>query len=71
MAATLTLTGAIGPGVLLTAAVYPGVLYFTVDAVDNVVDMEFDSGRHVFVSVAAATTVTATKAGSTWTLTIS
>jgi hypothetical protein len=71
MATTVTVTGVIGPGTALTAKVFTNVLVFTVDSVNNVLTMKFDSGVIVDVSVAAAGTVTGTKSGSTWTLTIS
>jgi len=73
MALTATLTGTIGPGSTLTAAVFTGVNRFEIDAVNNVVAMFYaESGKSpTFVSVAAAGTVTATKSGSTWTITIS
>ncbi len=73
MAATLTLTGTIGPGTNLSAQVFSGVRQFHVDAVNNVIQIDYvDTGKQpTFVSVAAAATVTATKSGSTWTLTVS
>jgi hypothetical protein len=71
MAATLTVTGTAGAGVTLTSQVYSGVTSFTIDAVNNLVSMTLSDSRVFTVSVAAATTVTATKSGSTWTMTIS
>ena len=71
MAATLTLTGTNGPGITVTATVFNDVNSFTIDATTNMVQMNFANGRVRFVSVNAATTVTATKSATTWTLTIS
>ena len=72
MAATLTLTGTNGPAVTVTATVFNNVNSFTIDAVTNMVQMYFADGKvNSGISVNAATTVTATKSGTTWTLTIS
>lgn len=71
MALTATLTGTVGPGKSLSAAVYTGVSDFTIYSNTNVVQMSYADGRQQFVSVAAATTVTASKSGTTWTITIS
>lgn len=71
MAATVTVTGTAGPAQALTAQVFTGVLSFTVDTVNNMLTL-YQSGVVVPpISVNAATTVTATKSGTTWTLTIS
>ena len=71
MAATVTLTGVIGPGNALTAKVFTNVLAFRIDTTDSVISMEFDGGVITEVNVTAATTVTSTKSGNTWTLVIS
>lgn len=71
MAATATLTGSTGPGTALAAVVYTNVLSYSVDTVLNVVTLVFEQQRTMFVSVAAATVVTGTKSGNTWTLVIS
>lgn len=71
MSATLTITGTAGPGLTVSAAVYAGVRSFCVDTEKNMVTFKDENERWVEISVAAATTVTATKSGSTWTLTIS
>lgn len=72
MALTATLTGTTGPGVTVTAGVYQNVTEFNINSVNNVVSMRFSDGRApAFVSVNAAATVTATKSGFTWTVTIS
>lgn len=71
MALTATITGTTGPGTTVTAAVYQNVVKLHVDTTNNVVQLEYSDGRSQFISVNAATTVTATKSGFTWTVTIS
>lgn len=71
MALTATITGTTGPGTTVTAAVYTGVVNFHILSATNVVQLEYADGRSQFISVNAATTVTATKSGFTWTITIS
>lgn len=70
MAATLTLTGTAGAGMTVTAVVFSNVTEFRVVTETNMIYFVRE-GRNVEISIAAATTVTATKTGSTWTLTIS
>jgi len=70
MSATVTVTGTVGPGRTLTAGVFTGVTSFTIDTVANMIYFESAQGRKE-VSINAATTITATKSGSTYTLTIS
>jgi len=71
MPATLTLTGTAGAGLAVTAVPFPNVSQVTIDFDKNMVHMVQDSVNKSGISVAAATTVTATKSGNTWTLTIS
>lgn len=72
MSATLTLTGTTGPGTTLTAAVFTNVIDFTVETNKNLISFtRVGSQQTVYVSIVAAATVTATKSGTTWTLTIS
>lgn len=71
MAATVTVTGTAGPGNAVTAGVFTGVTEFTIDADKNMIYMSLANGVVRNISVAAATTVTSTKSGSTWTLVIS
>lgn len=70
MAATVTVTGTVGPGNTLTAGVFNGVTEIKIDTVQNMLYVQANDGPHE-VSIAAATTITATKSGSTYTLTIS
>ena len=71
MAATVTVTGVAGPAVTVTAVVFTGVTIFSVDTVNNVITLTQGSVVVPPISINAATTVTATKSGTTWTLTIS
>lgn len=70
MALTATLTGTAGPGTTVSAVAFTGVSDFTIHSNTNVIEMVIGA-QVTFVSVAAAATVTATKSGSTWTVTIS
>lgn len=70
MSATLTLTGVVGPGDALTAGVFTGVTSFTVDCVNNLITFVQNAVTRE-VAITSATTITATKSGSTYTLTIS
>jgi hypothetical protein len=71
MAATCTITGVAGPAITVSAQVFNGVTSFFIDAVNNLIQMQQGSFTVPPISVNAATTVTATKSGATWTLTIS
>jgi hypothetical protein len=70
MSATVTVTGTAGPGNTVSAAVFTGVTEFSIDCVNNLINFDSSVGRRC-VSIAAAATITATKSGSTYTLTIS
>lgn len=70
MAATVTVTGTAGPAQTLTAAVFTDVSSFTIDCASNILTFTQNSVVKQ-VSIAAATTITATKSSSTYTLTIS
>lgn len=72
MAGTLTITGVTGPADTLSAVVYTNVLYYHIDCVNNIVSFRREGEtQDAYITVVAAATVTATKSGSTWTLTIS
>lgn len=71
MAATVTLTGTSGTGLAVTALQFVGVNSIQIDTVNNMINLLQGSVPIPGISVAAATTVTATKSGSNWTLTIS
>lgn len=72
MAGTLTVTGVTAAGDSLSAVVYSNLEFYHIDCVNNIVSFrEVGKTAVSFVTVVAASTVTATKSGSTWTLTIS
>lgn len=72
MAATVTVTGTAGPGQTVTAAVFTDVTSFSIDCVNNLISITPGDGTaNKIISITAATTITATKSGSTYTLTIS
>lgn len=71
MATTVTVTGVAGPAQAVTAAVFTNISTFTVFSNTNILEMTDNHGKITQVSVNAATTVTATKSGNVWTLTIS
>jgi hypothetical protein len=71
MSATVTITGTAGPAITVSATVFTGVSSFLIDTDKNMITL-FQGGTALPpISVAAATTVTATKSGTAWTLTIS
>jgi hypothetical protein len=72
MAATVTVTGTAGPGNTVTAGVFQNVTEFTFDCVNNLLSFKQSTTTLVTcISIAAATTITATKSGSTYTLVVS
>jgi hypothetical protein len=72
MPATVTVTGTVGPGNTITAGVFTGITSCRFDTVNNMLILERGDGNSPFeVSIAAATTITATKSGSTYTFTVS
>lgn len=71
MAATATVTGKVGPGFTITAGVIPDVTSVQFDTVKNLLQLFKGDGSHVDVDITAATTITATKSGSTYTFTVS
>lgn len=70
MSATATVTGTAGPGIAVTAAVYTGVSNVEFNCTGDILSLTV-SGRVYHISITAATTITATKSGSTYTFTIS
>lgn len=72
MAATLTITGTAGPGNTVTANVFTDVISFEFDCVNNLLHFKQSTTSQVTtINISAATTITATKSGSTYTLTVS
>lgn len=70
MAGTLTVTGVVGPAQALTAAVFTDCTSLQFDMETNVITF-VQNGVTRQVAITAATTITATKSGSTYTFTIS
>lgn len=72
MPATITVTGTSGAGLTVSAVVFGNVISFTVDTVQNLLNMTLSNGTVIpAISIAAAATITATKSGNTYTLSIS
>lgn len=72
MAGTVTVTGTAGAGLTVAATVFTDVANVLIDMNKNLITIVKNDGTIVPpISVAAASTVTSTKSGSTWTLTIS
>ena len=71
MAATATVTGVAGAGVAVTAQVFTDVTSVVFDTVNNVLSLTGPNGVVTNISISAATTITATKSGSTYTFTVS
>lgn len=71
MAATVTATGTTGAGLTLTAGVFTDVTEVQFDTVNNVLSLTGLNNFVTNISITAATTITATKSGSTYTFTIS
>lgn len=71
MPGSLTVTGTAGAGLAVTSLVLGGLTTINIDFDKNMVYPVQGSVPLPGISVAAATTVTATKSGNTWTLTIS
>ena len=71
MPATVTVTGTAGPGLTVSAQVFSNITSFTIDTNNNIITMVQGSVVIPPISINAATTVTATKSGTTWTLSIS
>lgn len=71
MAATCTVTGVAGAGQAVTAGVFSNITGVNFDCVNNVLSLTGPNNFVVNVSITAATTITATKSGSTYTFTVS
>lgn len=72
MAATVTATGSVGPGLTLTAGVFTDISECTFGTANNILTLyQSTTGKFINVDISAATTITATKSGSTYTFTIS
>ena len=74
MAGTATVTGKIGPERTITAMVHNNVRFFSIDTDNEVLELVYNNGsgeRRQQIDVSAATTITCTVSGNTYTLTIS
>lgn len=74
MPGTATITGTIGPGTALTAAVFNNVSFFSVDTANEILELVYNNGAgnlRTQINVSAATTWTLTVSGNTYTLTVS
>ncbi len=70
MSATVTATGVVGPEKTLTAGVFTNVSNVEFDCVRNLLNLTIDD-LVTAIAITAATTITATKSGSTYTFVIS
>ena len=74
MPGTATVTGKVGPAATLTAAVFNNVTFFSVVTLDEVLELAYNNGdgaRRIQIDISAATTITCTVSGATYTLTVS
>lgn len=74
MPGTATVTGVIGPAQAVTASVFSNLKFFSITTASEILEMVYDNGdgeKTIQVSIGAATTITCTVSGSTYTLTIS
>lgn len=71
MSATVTATGYTGAGVTLTAGVFNDIIEVDFDVVKNLLTLKTEAGQYHYIDISAATTITATKSGSTYTFTVS
>lgn len=72
MPATVTITGTSGPGLTVSAVNFTDVISFFIDVNTNMIHLFRSGGVNVPpISINAASTVTVTKSGNNWTLTIS
>ena len=71
--ATVTATGTIGPGNVLTAPVFQNIAIFTFDCVKSILTLTDVNDKVTEVSIAAATTVTVvlSAAAGNYTVTVS
>lgn len=70
MASQVTVTGKYGPGLTATATVITGVVAFGIDTEKEILTVNINTGEIRFFDIAAATTITVTVSGNTYTVTI-
>lgn len=74
MPSTATITGKVGIGATITAAVFNNVTFFSIDTNNEVLVIEYNNGdgtKRIQIDIAAQTTITCTVSGNSYTLTIS
>lgn len=71
MAATATVTGVAGPALTVSAQVFTNVSAVKFDCINNIVTLSLENGIEQEIAITAATTITATKSGSTYAFTVS
>jgi hypothetical protein len=71
MAATATITGVAGPAITVSAQVFTDLREVRFDCITNVVSLVQNDGNVLEIAITSATTITATKSGSTYTFTVS
>ena len=71
MSATATVTGSAGPNKTITAGVFTGIQDVIFHCETNVLELVNQANVSQFISITPATTITATKSGSTYTFTVS
>lgn len=74
MASTATITGKVGPAVALTAKVFNNVTFFSIDSLNELLDIMYNNGdgaQRLQIDIGADTTITCTVSGNNYTLTIS
>ena len=74
MPGTATITGVVGPAQAVTAQVFNNLTFFSIVTADEILTLNYDNGfgpQIAQISIGAATTITCTVSGSTYTLTVS
>lgn len=71
MSATVTATGKAGPNITITAVVYANIASVKFDCINDILSLTDTSDKVTDIAITSATTITATKSGSTYTFTIS
>ena len=70
MSATATVTGVAGPAQTVSAQVFTNVSQVSFDCVNDIISLTIND-YVTQIAITSATTITATKSGSTYTFTIS
>lgn len=74
MASVATITGKVGPASTITAQVFNNVTFFSIDTVNEVLELVYTDAngpRRSQIDIGADTTITCTVSGNNYTLTIS